>query len=333
MARPVRDLIVVGASAGGVEALGSLVSGLPAGLPAAVAVVLHMPARGSSALPRILDRLGPLPAVAARSGTPVRPGRVYAARPDHHLLVADDRFILSRGPTENGYRPSVDALFRSAAVAAGSRVVGVLLSGVLDDGVAGLVAIRRRGGLVLVQDPADALHPGMPENALRHVPTAVVLPAAEMGRWLAKEIEQPALVEASAVSATLVRENEIAGSESGDGGAGEVTIGMASSYSCPDCRSVLNEVEPGSMRYRCQVGHGWTAEALAVAQGGTLERALWMALRTLEDRSRLSRRMARAAEERGDERSARRHHDLVEESVTAAATLRRFLTSIARDAR
>ncbi|GAA4410854.1 hypothetical protein GCM10023148_02560 [Actinokineospora soli] len=176
-----RDLIVVGASAGGVEALRDLVAGLPPELPAAVAVVLHLPAGGSSALAQILSRAGPLPAVSAGSGMPLVEGRVHVAPPDRHLLVVGDHLVLSEGPTENGHRPAVDALFRSAATAAGARTVGVLLSGVLNDGVAGLVAIRARGGAVVVQHPEDALYPGMPENALRHVDADLVLPARDIG--------------------------------------------------------------------------------------------------------------------------------------------------------
>ncbi|MFC6092634.1 chemotaxis protein CheB [Saccharothrix lopnurensis] len=326
MSQAHRDLIVVGASAGGVEALRALVAGLPADLPAAVAVVLHMPLGGASALPAILHRSGALPAVFARSGMPLTHGRIHVAPPDHHLLVVEDRFALSHGPTENGHRPAVDALFRSAAIALGPRVTGVILSGVLDDGAAGVVAIRARSGRVAVQDPADALHPGMPENALRHVRPDHVLPAADLGPALAKLVrEQVAPSSAPPASPQVEQENRIVRDWRVTMGAG--TIGEASEYTCPDCSGVLNEVEPGTLRFRCQVGHAWSVEALAQAQGDAFEKALWTALRTLEEKVRLSERMVESARTRGDGRQVNRYQGRLDESVRAVDVLRDFLLS------
>ena len=181
-----RDLIVVGASAGGVQALRDFVSGLAPDLPAAVLIVLHLPAHGTSALPDILKRSGPLPATTAQNGDPLEHGRILVAKSDRHILIRGRRIMLSDGPTENGHRPAVNALFRSAALAAGPAVTGVLLSGVLDDGVSGLAAIAARGGTVVVQDPAEAIYPSMPELALRHVRADYVLRAADMGDVLRK---------------------------------------------------------------------------------------------------------------------------------------------------
>jgi two-component system chemotaxis response regulator CheB len=177
MTRYTRDLVVVGASAGGVEALREFAAGLPGDLAASVLVVLHLPAGGTSALPAILSRSGPLPARSARTGMPMEHGVIYVAPPNHHLIVLDGQVALSHGPTENGRRPAINALFRSAAVTAGPRVTGVLLSGVLDDGVAGLVSIASRGGRTIAQDPAEALYPGMPRHAMQSLAVDHVLPA------------------------------------------------------------------------------------------------------------------------------------------------------------
>jgi two-component system chemotaxis response regulator CheB len=321
-----RDLIVVGASAGGVEALRAFAAGLPADLPAAVLVVLHLPAGGTSALPAILARSGPLPAAAARPGERPSPGRIYVARPDHHLLLLDDELVLSHGPTENGHRPAVNALFRSAAIARGPAVTGVLLSGALDDGVAGLVSIAGRGGITMVQDPAEALYPGMPEQALRHVQVDYVLPAAEMGTALVK-ITQEAVDPDTAPppSDLLTLEHQVmTNAKVADGSGGQNAPGWQSSFSCPDCQGVLVEVEPG--RYRCEVGHAWTADALLEAQGSAWERALWAALRTLDEKVRLGQRMAGQARARGSDTLADRYLASADEAEGAAEILRSYLT-------
>src|SRR5919107_2308696 len=177
-------IVVVGASAGGVEALAELAASLPSELSAAVFVVLHLPPTGTSALPEILHRHGPLPAAHVKDGEPIQPGRIYVAPPDHHLLLRTGHVHLSHGPRENGHRPAIDPLFRSAAREYASRVIGLVLSGSLDDGTAGLLAIKSRGGVAVVQDPADALYPGMPGSALEHLQVDHVLPAASMGQLL-----------------------------------------------------------------------------------------------------------------------------------------------------
>ena len=321
MATRPRDVVVVGASAGGVEALRAMVSGLPINLRASVLVVLHMPAGGTSALPAILSRAGPLPARIARDGEPLEQGRIYVARPDHHMLVVNRAVALSHGPTENGHRPAINATFRSAAIACGGAVTGVLLSGVLDDGVAGLLAIAGQGGRTVVQDPSDALYHGMPENALRALTPDHVGPAADLGPVLAKMTSEVADNSDDAAPDVLRWENEIA--SAGRTQQGAETVGTPSEFACPDCQGVLAEIEGDAMRYRCRVGHAWTAEALLAAQGSALERALWTALRTLEEKTALSTRMAQEARQRGSHRVAERYDQMARETYEAAAVLRR----------
>jgi two-component system, chemotaxis family, protein-glutamate methylesterase/glutaminase len=179
-------VVAVGASAGGVEALTGFASGLPDDLRYAVLVVLHMPANAPSVLAKIIDRSGPLPAMNAAAGTPLEPGQIHVAVPNHHLLVTDHQVMLSEGPTENGHRPAINALFRSVALNFGPHSIGVLLSGVLDDGVLGAAAIRARGGTTVVQDPEDALFGAMPINAIEAGVIDHRAPVADMGALLAK---------------------------------------------------------------------------------------------------------------------------------------------------
>jgi two-component system chemotaxis response regulator CheB len=323
-----RDLIVVGASAGGVEALRSFAAGLPEDLKAAVAVVLHLPAGGTSALPAILSRCGPLPAISARDNMLLEPGRVHVAPPDHHLLVDDGVLRLSHGPTENGHRPAVDALFRSAAMARGPGVIGVVLSGALDDGTAGMVAIANRGGLTVVQDPVDALYPSMPESVLRHLEVDQVLPAAQMGDALRCYAEDPVDPGENPPPSPLLRmETHVAGQSTGANGHQVNVMGTPSGFSCPDCDGVLVELDAERKRYRCRVGHAWTADALLDAQAVTLEKALWTALRTLEEKTSLARRLRSEAADKGRHLLARRYERTEEESGQAADVLRGHLLS------
>jgi two-component system chemotaxis response regulator CheB len=322
-----RDVVVVGASAGGVEALLALVAGLPADLPATVLVVLHLPAGGTSALPAILARAGRLPVSSATQGAPLRHGQVYTAPTDCHLLVADGALALSTGPTENGHRPAVNALFRSAAQALGPRCLGVVLSGALDDGAAGLGSIAARGGGTVVQAPDDALYPGMPEAALREVPGCRVLPAREMGAALAELVRWDVGPERVAERNPLTAV-EVEGAEHGDGQAGHGTdpLGVPPEFSCPDCQGALIALRE-TRRYRCRVGHAWTEEALLQRKHDDLERALWTALRTLDERTTLAKRMRGNADQRHNPALAERYRNAATESEQAATTLRSFLHS------
>ncbi|GAB3603621.1 chemotaxis protein CheB [Kineococcus gypseus] len=321
-----RNVVVVGASAGGVEALRTLVGGLPVDLPATVLVVLHVPPTGVNALAAILDRAGPLPARAARHGEHLRPGQVLVATPDLHLVLSDDHVLHSAGPRENGHRPAVDVLFRSAARAVGSRAVGVVLSGTLDDGAAGLVAIRGRGGLGVVQDPADALYAGMPNSAIAAAHPEHVLPVARIPELLAELVRTEA---PPTPPATDLLEEEYAMARFDlDAIGGDEHPGTPSGYACPDCSGVLWRIEEaGMVRFRCRVGHAWSPESLHAEQTSAMDSALWMALRSLEERAALSREMGERAQLSGHRLSAQRFLERAAETETAARTIRDLLTS------
>jgi two-component system chemotaxis response regulator CheB len=320
---PDHDIVVVGASAGGVEALADLAASLPPDLPAAVFVVLHLPSTRTSALPDILSRRGPLPATHVKDGEPIEPGRLYVAPPDHHVLLRSGHVHLARGPRENGHRPAVDPLFRSAAREYASRVIGVVLSGALDDGTAGLAAIKTRGGLAVVQEPTDALYPGMPTSALEHVRVDHVQPAAALGALLARLTAEPAGA-ANPAPANMEVEVEVEGF-SLEAMEGEHP-GRPSGFSCPDCNGVLWEIQDGDLqRFRCRVGHAWSPESLLTQQSEGLEAALWIALRSLEERAALARKLAAPARRRGHTITASRFEEQAAEAQQAARLVRNLL--------
>jgi two-component system chemotaxis response regulator CheB len=321
-----RDVVVVGTSAGGVEALRTLARSLPPDFPAAVLVVMHLAPGVPSALARILARAGPLDAVPAEDGAPLTGGVLHVAPPDHHLLLDDDVLVLRRGPTENGHRPAVNATFRSAAVTAGPRVIGVVLSGALDDGAAGLRSIVDRGGLAMVQDPDDALYRGMPENALARVATEHVHPADLLAKALDKLVRTPVDdVVVPPPSPALLLEDRIAHESARQGAVTPGGPTPPSGYQCPDCRGSLLETEPGSGRYRCRIGHGWSDEALLSAHDVEFERALFTALRSLDEKASLAERMRRGARADAFPELKRRYEDTIRDCTAAAETLRKFL--------
>jgi two-component system chemotaxis response regulator CheB len=329
-----RDLVVVGASAGGVEALRDFVAGLPADLPAAVLVVLHMPTGGHSALATVLGRPSTLPVRAAVEGAPLVPGTVTVAVPDRHLLLAEgNRVTLSLGPRENGHRPSVDALFRSAAQVAGRRVVGVVLSGALDDGAAGMLALTSRGGVAVVQDPAEALYASMPRHACDAVGTAHVLPAVAIGELLGRltreELNEDGLV--PPVPIDMRMENAMAQMDDDSWGA-ETHPGEPVPLTCPDCHGPLFRLSDGVLhRFRCLVGHAWSAESLAAQHTSAVEGALWMALRTLEEKAELSRAMAARAVAAGHGLTSRTFQERADDAHQAAVLVRDLLERAGRD--
>lgn len=285
-----RDIVVVGASAGGLQALQQLAGWLPADFPAAVLVVLHLNPEVPSFLPDILTRAGALPAVAAANGEAITPGTIYVAPPDMHLLVERGRTRVVRGPRENRHRPAVDPLFRSAAWAYGPRVIGVVLSGSLDDGTAGLWAIKQCGGVAIVQDPEEARYPDMPRNALSGVAVDHSLTVSAIASLL---IELTALeFEAGEVTppATMKLEVDFAAMEGDMSAMNE--LGQLSPFTCPSCKGSLWELRDGELaRYRCHTGHSYSEAALLGEQGTSIEDAIYSALRAVEEKAGALRRL------------------------------------------
>jgi two-component system chemotaxis response regulator CheB len=315
-----RDIVVVGASAGGVEALTTVIGGLPAELPASVFVVLHLSPSGFSVLPAILERSGPLPASAARDGEPIERGHVYVAPPDFHMLVDDGCIRLTRGPRENAHRPAIDPLFRSAARSYGERCIGVILSGALDDGAAGLRYLKGRGGLAIVQDPEDALYPGMPTSAAASVDVDAMAPARELAAAIQAAVDSPSSPLGSPASGAT-------GNGASDAVAqpqGRIDVrseGDAAGIACPECGGALYERESGALlRFACQVGHVYSPDSLIEGQAHALEGALWTAVRSLEERADLLRRMARRSVRQSiAERLEQRASDVEEQARVVSA--------------
>jgi len=322
-----RDLVVIGASAGGVEALQVLAHGLPADLPAAVLIVQHLLPGGPSVLPQILSRVSVMPCAVAREGDGLVEGRILVAPPDRHLVVWGDHVTLSGAARDNGHRPAVDVLFRSAARARGPRVVAVVLSGALDDGTAGMVAVRACGGVGVVQDPDEAMHPSMPRSALEgampeHVASLAAIPAL-LGELTAVEVDGGWPGHNDLVP------GEVAAVEAPPG-AGGAPSGQLDVLPCPECGGSLYRTEDGaSVRLRCRVGHAWSPQTLAAQQYVELESALWMALRSLEEKAAATRELANRATVSGRALSGEAFDGLAVEAERAAALVRDLLVRAA----
>jgi two-component system chemotaxis response regulator CheB len=309
-ARGPTRVIGFAASAGGVEAIRRVVSELPADLPAALCVVLHIPASGRSLLAPILDRHSPLHAVLASDGAALEAGTIFVAPADHHLLVRGAVVELTRDPKENGVRPAADPLFRSLAAAWGPRAIAVVLSGALDDGSAGAVAVAQAGGTVIVQSPEDALVPGMPSSAIAARAPDHVLPIGEIAALLCRLVGED---NPGDVPPAPTKLHEPGRPE-----------GPASGYTCPECSGALWELREGELlRYRCRVGHSYSEEAMVDAQGASVEAALWAALEVLEERSELLTRFAERM--RGTARSHERFRAGARDAGERAELIRRAL--------
>ncbi|HVG06792.1 MAG TPA: chemotaxis protein CheB [Thermoanaerobaculia bacterium] len=317
-----RDIILIGASAGGVQALTEVVGGLPCDLPAAVFIVLHISPYGRSAMPLILTRAGNLPAVHATDGQPIQMGHVYVAPPDHHLMLQDGFIRLSRAPTENAQRPSVDVLFRTAAQAYGRRTVAVVLTGNLDDGTAGLAVVKRYGGTAVVQEPEDADYPSMPQSAIANVDIDYVMPLEGLPELLVELIREP------------LEEPEPMEPEDGDvkeeleHGVDVEEAGVPSDLTCPDCGGSLRESRVEEVvHFRCRTGHAYSPETLLAKQDDVVETALWAAVRSLLENAALARRMERRLSQgpRPNLATGQRYERRAQEAERHAEVLRRIL--------
>lgn len=316
------SIIVIGASAGGVETYIKLVAGLPEDLPASVFTVLHLASGGVSALPKILSRSGSLPAIHPRDGEKIEPGRIYVAPPSHHMLLKPGLIQLLHGPKENGALPAIDPLFRSAARAYGKRVIGVILSGLLDDGVAGLETIHRHGGITVAQDPDEALYPSMPLNAINRVRVDHILPVAQIASLL------------SNLARTRARENGSRGivGMKGDPDILELytengvnsTVGVKpSAFTCPECGGTLDQDESG--RYRCHVGHAFSLAHLEAAQLDVLKEVLWKVIRLFKERAEVLSKLAASMKAQNSTVSATRFEAQAREAMENARFIRKIL--------
>ena len=321
---PRRDIVVIGASAGGIPVLRELAARLPARFPASLLVVQHIGAH-KSILPELLAEAGALPAEHPVSGAPLEKGKFYVAPPDQHMLVVDGRIRLHKGAKENHARPAIDPLFRSAAIAKGSRVIGVVLSGRLDDGTAGLQAIKACGGLAVVQSPEDAEQPEMPTSARDNVAVDLLVTQQTLADSLIRLVQLPAPAVAAPPDA-LAREHRIATTEE-DPMEDLDEIGMPAKIVCPDCNGVLWEIRGSRpLRYRCHTGHAYTQRSLEHSQALRADAAVWNALRALQEREYLLREFAGIHRRLGDHEEAERLEAEARHAQTHASQLQGIAT-------
>ena len=304
------DIVVIGASAGGVEAISRIVADFPRDIRASLFVVLHI-SRGRSMLPEILTRAGRLPASHPTDGEPLQYGRIYVAPPDHHMVVQLGAVRIVHTASENGVSPAVDPLFRSAARVYGSRVLGVVLTGALDDGTAGIAAIKEAGGVTIVQDPDEAFSPGMPRSAINTGMVDHILALRDIPLLLTALVDE----EAAEIRSSIGPHLNAMGPDLAEPPMAldnDDRPGKPSVFSCPECHGTLWELEEGGLlRFRCRVGHVYSPDSMLAFQTDEVDRALWTALRTLEERAALAHRLA--------ERGRLRHHHWVDKAFTTRA--------------
>jgi two-component system, chemotaxis family, protein-glutamate methylesterase/glutaminase len=281
-----RDIIVVGASAGGITALVELLRSIPDNFKATIFVVLHLPPSSPSALPAILTRAGVLKAQHPVDGERVKAGMIYVATPDHHMLLEDNRVLVKKGPKENNFRPSIDALFRSAAYEYGPRVIGIVLSGLLNDGTSGLWTVKRLGGTTIIQDPTDADFPSMPLNVLNYVKVDHAISASAIGPLLQKLTKERAAKQPKISKEELefLKMEVIISKQDNAFAMGIMNEGDLTAFTCPECNGVLVRLIEGKfIRFRCHTGHAYTASSLLADLSKSVEETLWQAMRGLEE--------------------------------------------------
>lgn len=319
-----RDILAIGTSAGGIEALSYLAKQLPSDFPAAVLVTIHLPGQSRSTLGELLTRAGPLPAKFANDGDVLRKGRIFIAPPERHLLLDGETLSLGAGPRENNARPAIDPMLRSAAACCGHRTIGAVLTGTLGDGASGLWAINQCGGTTIVQDPQDAAFPEMPLTALNRARPHHIVPLAEMPILFQRLARQPA-GEPVPVPPNLKYEVEIA--RSGRATMHETDeIGRRSVLACPDCHGVMWEIDEADLvRYRCHVGHAYSEELMSLALDDNIRSALGSALRALEERVALAEKLHRQAHHRGYRLAADRWAERKREFEAEADVIRKAI--------
>jgi two-component system chemotaxis response regulator CheB len=325
---PNKQLVVIGASAGGVEALRELVRGLPADFPAPIAVVLHTSPQSPGIVHEILARSGELPAVSPRNGELLKPGRIYVAPPDCHLLIEPGRLRVTKGPRENRFRPAIDPLFRTAAQIHGPGAIGVILTGNLDDGTAGLWTIKRLGGIAIVQAPGDAMFPSMPESAIRNVAVDYVVPLPELAPLLVRLTAAPVSEKAAGPAPRSLDVEVRIAREEDPITAGVTEMGEPSKFACPECHGVLLKIkEGGPIRFRCHTGHAYSSESLLADISEGVERALWNAIRSLQEGALFLKELGEHHDAAHADRDGHHFRSRGEELLRQADTLREMVTS------
>ena len=324
---PSRHIVVVGTSAGGLDALRSIAAELPPSFPAPVCVVQHTAPEAPGVLHEILSRAGAIEAVSPCNLEPLVPGRIYVAPPDRHMVIEPGRLRVTKGPKENRFRPAIDPLFRSAAQVYGPAAIGIILTGSLDDGTAGLLTIKQLGGVAIVQDPAEAMFPSMPLSALRHVKVDHRVALAEIPPLLVRLTAGSAGVANFSSPESVEVEVEIAKEENALD-AGLQGISEPSSFACPECQGVLLRItDERLIRFRCHTGHAYTADSLLAALSENVEAALWAAIRSLEETSMLVRQMSGYLEAHAREADAQRFAERAAQAHRQAKLIRALVMS------
>lgn len=311
-------VIVIGASAGGIDAIRTIVAALPERLDAAVFVTLHIGSHKSD-FPWLLDRIGTMSASHAEQGEAIRTGHIFVAPPDHHMTIEPGKVVLTRGPRENMARPAIDPMFRSAARIYGANVIGVILTGGLNDGTAGLFEVKAQGGTAIVQDPSDAVGKSMPQSAIANVAVDQVVSVAEIGPLLTR------LVAERSLTASSSKGNQASGDSQEKGMTGQFTLNHPVAVTCPDCGGALKRSTLGSLtQFSCHIGHVYTAEVMLAAQFLAMERSVEQAMRALSERAELCRVMMDKAQNAAA--SPARWKAAMAEALEQTAPLRDLLT-------